>query len=293
MSNNEEKEGVIEMKVISAIFLGVPMILAIQCAGQETRFISHRGESLDAPENTMAAFRLSRERGVFGFECDVYLTADNEIICLHDQTLERTAGVSGKPSDFTLAEIKKLDAGSWKGQQFAGERIPTLAETLALAQDGKEIYVEIKCGTPIIPRLIEVIAAEPKATPERVVFICFNSKVVAALRQQLPAYRVYWLSGVKQKDDGSLSPSAQDVLAVLKKTGAHGIDIQGHGAAAQKLIDKEYVKTIKNAGFSFHVWTINSAERAAELAELGAETITTDCGAKLMQDVQELARKAQ
>ncbi|MDD4102452.1 MAG: glycerophosphodiester phosphodiesterase family protein [Kiritimatiellae bacterium] len=269
---------------LAAIFVFMSFSLQANVSGM--RFISHRGESRDAPENTMAAFRLSRERGVFGFECDVYLTADNEIICLHDQTLERTAGVSGKPSDFTLAEIKKLDAGSWKGQQFAGERIPALAETLALAQDGKEIYVEIKCGTPIIPRLIEVMAAEPKATPERVVFICFNREVVAALRQQLPAYRVYWLSGVKQKEDGSLSPSAQDVLAVLKKTGAHGIDIQGHGAAAQKLIDKDFVKTIKDAGFSFHVWTINDAARAAELAALGAETVTTDCGAELNQVLQ-------
>ncbi|MDD2600274.1 MAG: glycerophosphodiester phosphodiesterase family protein, partial [Kiritimatiellae bacterium] len=89
------------------------------------KFISHRGESLEAPENTMASFRLAVEHQTAGFELDVDLTSDNEIICLHDKTLERTTNGSGKPGDFTLDELKKLDAGSWKAPQFAGERIPT------------------------------------------------------------------------------------------------------------------------------------------------------------------------
>jgi glycerophosphoryl diester phosphodiesterase len=236
------------------------------------RFISHRGESMDAPENTMAAFRLSRERGVFGFECDIYMTADNEIICLHDLTLDRTTDGSGKPDALTLAELKKLDAGSWKNARFAGERIPTLAEALALACEGREIYIDIKRGIDI-PRLVEVVKAEPKATAERIVFLG-GGESVQQLRKLLPDYRALWVVGVKQKEDGTLTPSAQEAVAALKQMGAHGIDLQGHGAAAQRLIDKAYVRTIKDAGFSFHVWTINSAARAAELAGLGAETVT-------------------
>ena len=116
------------------------------------RFISHRGESMDAPENTMAAFRLSQERGVFGFECDIYTTSDNEIICLHDVTLDRTTDGSGKPGDFTLAELRKLDAGLWKNEKFKGERIPTLTEALTLAREGSEIYIDIKRAD--IPRLV-------------------------------------------------------------------------------------------------------------------------------------------
>ncbi|MDD4442551.1 MAG: glycerophosphodiester phosphodiesterase family protein [Kiritimatiellae bacterium] len=243
------------------------------------RFISHRGESMDAPENTMAAFRLSRERGVFGFECDIYMTADNEIICLHDLTLDRTTDGSGKPDALTLAELKKLDAGSWKNARFAGERIPTLAEALALACEGREIYIDIKRGIDI-PRLVEVVKAEPKATAERIVFLG-GGESVQQLRKLLPDYRALWVVGVKLKEDGTLTPSAQEAVAALKQMGAHGIDLQGHGAAAQRLIDKAYVRTIKDAGFSFHVWTINSAARAAELAELGAETVTTDCGGRL------------
>lgn len=233
---------------------------------------------MDAPENTMAAFRLSRERGVFGFECDVYLTADNQIICLHDQTLDRTTDGSGKPGAYTLAELRKLDAGSWKNPRFAGERMPTLAEALTLAQEGKEIYIDTKGIN--IPRLVEVVKAEPKATAERIVFLA-GGKSVKQLRELLPGYRVYWVVGVKQKEDGTLTPSAQGAVAALKEMGAYGIDVQGQGAIAQKLIDKAYVKTIKDAGFSFHVWTINSAARATELVEFGAETVTTDCGGRL------------
>jgi len=242
------------------------------------RFISHRGESMDAPENTMAAFRLSQERGVFGFECDIYTTSDNEIICLHDVTLDRTTDGSGKPGDFTLAELRKLDAGLWKNEKFKGERIPTLAEALTLAREGSEIYIDIKRAD--IPRLVEIVKAEPKATAERIVFLGGGGNI-PQLRELLPDYRTYWVVGVREKEDGTLTPSAQEAVAALKKMGAHGIDLQGHGAAAQKLITKAYVQTIKDAGFSFHVWTINSAVRAAELAELGAETITTDCGGRL------------
>jgi glycerophosphoryl diester phosphodiesterase len=261
------------------ILLAMTVMAGWTCAAQPPmRFISHRGESMDAPENTMAAFRLSQERGVFGFECDIYTTSDNEIICLHDVTLDRTTDGSGKPGDFTLAELRKLDAGLWKNEKFKGERIPTLAEALTLAREGSEIYIDIKRAD--IPRLVEIVKAEPKATADRIVFLGGGGNI-PQLRELLPDYRTYWVVGVREKEDGTLTPSAQEAVAALKKMGAHGIDLQGHGAAAQKLITKAYVQTIKDAGFSFHVWTINSAVRAAELAELGAETITTDCGGRL------------
>lgn len=271
------------MKISVTAAVALSLSITAACAGQPIKFISHRGESLEAPENTMASFRLAVEHQTAGFELDVDLTSDNEIICLHDKTLERTTNGSGKPGDFTLDELKKLDAGSWKAPQFAGERIPTLSEALSLARDNFEIYVEIKSGTEIMPRLLEVMAAAPEATPARVVFISFKTDVVEAVREQLPEYRVYWVVGAKEQKDGSITPSAASAIATMQRIKASGIDLQGHGAEAQKLIDKEYVKAIKDAGFGFHVWTVNHAARAAELAAMGAETITTDCGAALAQ----------
>ena len=240
------------------------------------RFISHRGESMRAPENTMAAFREAVESGADGFECDVYLTRDNQIVCLHDGTAKRTGGLDVKPSQATLAELQALDAGSWKGPQFKGERMPTLDEALSLARDGFEIYVEIKCGTEILPRLAEVIAAEPKATPERVLFICFNADVIAAVRRQFPAYRAYWLTGTGPRKDGKPGPTIEQILAKAKACQASGVDMQDSVA-----ITPDFIRTVKEAGFSAHIWTVNREPRSRALADMGVETITSDCGVAL------------
>ncbi|MDR2850236.1 MAG: hypothetical protein LBW77_06840 [Verrucomicrobiota bacterium] len=246
-------------------------------AEPRTRFISHRGDSMNAPENTVAAFRAAAEKGADGFECDIYLTKDNEIICLHDSTAKRTAGLDAKPRDVTLAELRAQDAGGWKGPQFTGERIPTLAETLALAHDGFEIYVELKSGDmEILPRLGDALAAEPKATPERVVFICFDAKIIAALRQRFPAYRAYWLAGTGPKKDGTPGPNAESIIAAAKACDASGVDVQDSAD-----ITPAFVNTVKAAGLGFHIWTVNRAPRARELAAMGVETITSDCGSAL------------
>jgi glycerophosphoryl diester phosphodiesterase len=252
------------------------LALGAAAAAPRARFISHRGESMNAPENTLAAFRAAIERGADGFELDVYLTKDDGLICLHDGTAKRTTGLDVRPRDATLAELRALDAGVWKGPQFKGERLPTLAEALALAHDGFEIYVEIKCGREIMPRLVEAMAAEPKATPERVVFICFDAQVIAALRRQFPAYRAYWLTTTGPKKDGTPGPTAEAVVAAAKACQASGVD-------AQNSVDitPAFVKAVKAAGLSLHIWTVNNASRARELAAMGVETVTSDCGAAL------------
>lgn len=264
------------MQNLSIITCALSVFASVACAASRTRFISHRGESMIAPENTLAAFRAALDKGADGFECDIYLTADNEIICLHDATAKRTAGLDVKPCAATLAELRALDAGAWKGAQFKGERIPTLTETLALACDGHEIYVEIKCGTEILPRLAEVMAAEPKATPERVVFIAFSTNVIAAVRQRFPDYRAYWLTGTGPKKDGSPGLTVEAIVATAKACNASGVDAQDSAD-----ITAAFVKAVKSAGLSFHIWTVDHAPRARELAAMGVETITSNCGAAL------------
>jgi len=270
---------------MNTLFFRRSALLALLLAGgsltllgdvSSARFIAHRGESLDAPENTLAAFQLAVDRQTAGFECDIYLTADNEIVCIHDATTTRTTGTNLTVAASTLAQLRALDAGSWKGAKFAGERIPTLAETLSLARDGFEIYVEIKCGVEILPRLSEVLAAEPDATPERVVFLAFSTNVIKTLRQQLPDYRAYWLTNTKLNTNGSVTPTAAAAVAAAKGCGAAGIDAQATAA-----ISPAYVSAVQAAGLSFHVWTVNVATQAAALAEMGVETISSDGAAAL------------
>jgi glycerophosphoryl diester phosphodiesterase len=111
---------------------------------KEFEVIAHKGASGYAPENTMASFKLALEMGVDMIELDVRHTKDEEIIVFHDQTLDRTTNGSGDVHDYTLEEIKQLDAGSWYDSKFSGEKIPTLKEVLDLVDGTCKVLIEIK-----------------------------------------------------------------------------------------------------------------------------------------------------
>jgi len=109
------------------------------------RVIGHRGAAAVAPENTLASLRRAKELGAAWVEFDVKLTRDGAAVLIHDERLERTTDGRGEVARITLAELQKLDAGAWFNPSFAGERVPTLAEALALCGElGLGINVEIK-----------------------------------------------------------------------------------------------------------------------------------------------------
>src|SRR3990170_7761080 len=104
---------------------------------------AHRGASAYAPENTLAAFRLALDQGADGIELDAKLSADGEIVVIHDQTVDRTTPRKGRVDQLTLSELRKLDAGSWKGDVFSGEKIPALAEVFSAVGGKLKINVEL------------------------------------------------------------------------------------------------------------------------------------------------------
>jgi len=107
--------------------------------------IAHRGASAYAPENTLAAFALAAEMKADWFELDCTLSEDGEVIVIHDNSVDRTTNGEGRVSRLSLAQLKQLDAGTWKAAEFAGERLPTLGESLDLAKELQiGVYVEIK-----------------------------------------------------------------------------------------------------------------------------------------------------
>ena len=105
---------------------------------------AHRGWSEKYPENTMLAFREAIKLGVDQVETDIRLTKDQELVLIHDGKVDRTTNGTGKVCDMTLAELKSLDAGSWKGEEFTGCRIPTLVEFLEMLQEFPEMTVDIE-----------------------------------------------------------------------------------------------------------------------------------------------------
>lgn len=120
--------------------------------------VCHRGANHFAPENTLACARLSLEQGCPYLELDVRESADGELVVIHDPTLERTTNGHGAVAELTLAELRQLDAGAWFSPVFAGERIPTLAEMIALCQQyGAQLYIENKSADP--DRIIALLEA--------------------------------------------------------------------------------------------------------------------------------------
>src|SRR5690554_7959632 len=109
--------------------------------------LAHRGYSGKAPENTMAAFELAVKSGADGLELDVHITKDGEVVVIHDDTVDRTTDGTGRVEDYTYEELLKFDAGSWFGEEFKGERLPTLADVCEIVKGTDLIFnVELKAG---------------------------------------------------------------------------------------------------------------------------------------------------
>jgi len=243
--------------------------------------VAHRGASHDAPENTLPAFQLAWEQGADCIEGDFYLSSDNRIVCIHDKTTKRTSGVDVNVSKTTLADLQQLDVGLWKDPQWRGTRIPTLEQVLATVPNGKMILIEIKCGPEIVPVLKNVLAASD-LKPTQTAVISFKEKVITATKQQIPAIKAHWLTGYKKNKLGQLRPTKQSVLQTLKNIGADGLDTQ----ANVKVVDKGFVRNLREAGLEFHVWTVDEPDVATRFTKLGVDSITTNRPAFIRQQLE-------
>lgn len=253
--------------------------------------ISHRGESKDAPENTLPAFKLAVDRG-FGFECDIYLSSDKRIFTFHDGTLKRTTGGVNTNAcrDVTWDEISKLDVGGWgkwKGSKYSPTRPALLEEVLDLAVDGRKIYVEVKTGPEIVPYVKDVFKKHAKVSPENALFISFNAKTCAELKKLMPEYKVYWLVGsVRRVGKKRIPVTVEYVLKMLKNTGADGVDM----GFDPNVVTAEFIKAVKDAGYEFHVWTIDDLAVSRMAFERGAQTVTTNNAKELLEGYRASAK---
>lgn len=269
---------------LSGAWLAGILMAATPAAAQ--LIVAHRGASYDAPENTLAAFRLAWEQDADAIEGDFYLTKDGEIVCIHDEKTKRTTGVELSVPASTLAELRRLDVGRWKDPKWQGERIPTLAEVLATIPAGKRIYIEIKCGPEIVPHLPPVLE-QSGLKPEQTIVISFDDQVIDAVRTQIPDIKAHWLTGFKQdKQTKAYEPSVDAVFQTLHATKATGLDVQ----ANRDVVDSFFVKRLRDKQLEFHVWTVNEPDDARYFQSLGVDSITTDRPGLLRQQL-ELNRK--
>jgi len=233
--------------------------------------IAHRGASYVAPENTLAAIRRAWAEQSDAVEIDIHLTADGQIVVMHDATLQRTTGHPGVIADMTLADIHALDAGSWKGPEFAGEKVPTLADALAAIPAGKGIVIEIKGkDSAVVPALHRAIAAGP-ISPDRITLISFGFDILRLARAALPDCAALGLAGASHEGKPRDLADLDAFIAQARDAGFTGLNLSHHWP-----IDADFVRRIRDAGLRLYVWTVNDAARARELAELGVDGITTD-----------------
>ena len=232
--------------------------------------IAHRGASRDAPENTVASFMLGWQQQADAGELDIYLTKDRQIVVIHDADTKRTTDTSGAVATRTLAELRTLDAGSWKGPQWKGEKLPTLGEALQTVPQGKRMFIEIKCGPAVLPVLEGVLQACGKK-PEQLVLIGFNYATMAKAKQTFPDMAVYWLvSYEKDKRTGEL-PDLDALVRKAKTARFDGLDLDYKFS-----IDSAFVAKLKESGLPLYVWTVDDAAVAARLVAAGVQGITTN-----------------
>ncbi|WZO98565.1 glycerophosphodiester phosphodiesterase [Isosphaeraceae bacterium EP7] len=238
-------------------------------APKSVEWVAHRGESADAPENTMAAFQLAWERKVPAIELDVHLARDGSLVVIHDADAKRTTGVSRLIKESTRDELTSLDAGTWKAPRFSAERLPLLGEALTTIPDGSRCFIEVKVGPEAIPALVDAVRASGKK-PEQLVIIAFNPETVAEAKRKLPELKAYFLASPKRNDAGEWTPGVASLIAKARELGADGLDL---GAAA---VDAEWVKQIKGAGLGLYVWTVDSPDEARRLIDAGVDGITSN-----------------
>jgi glycerophosphoryl diester phosphodiesterase len=244
--------------------------------------IAHRGASHDAPENTLSAFRLAMEQGADGFEADFYLTSDGRIITFHDKDTERITGEKLVVADTPFEKLRALDVGSWKGEQWKGEQMPTMEEVFALVPEGKKIFIELKSGAEIVEPMAKVIERSNLA-PDQITIISFHEQAVAASKKRLPHLKAYWLCGFKKKKGAKPPPTVDEVIATLRRTGADALDAE----AVPKRVNEAFVKRLRAAGYDeLHVWTVDDPKIAHYYRKLGVSSITTNRPAFLREQLK-------
>lgn len=170
----------------------------------------HRGHSIGAPENTLAALAAVTANGGTSAEIDCMLSRDGEIVLMHDDFLDRTTSGHGLVSAANLADIKKLDAGAWFAPRFAGERVPTLREAIEHAdRTGLSLVIEVKEFRNIgglVGRLAEMVRETDVA--DRAVFISFDHAFLKGLKERLPGIRTEGITHARHADLAAVARAA-------------------------------------------------------------------------------------
>ncbi|HZG71126.1 MAG TPA: glycerophosphodiester phosphodiesterase family protein [Chondromyces sp.] len=229
--------------------------------------VAHRGATGYAPENTIAAFDLAVDMKADYIEIDVQRSKDGELVLIHDTTVDRTTDGTGKVGDLTFEQLRSLDAGSWKGEQFAGEPIPTFEEILDRYHGKIGILIELK-APELYPGIEEQVAEAlkernlDKPQNEKIIIQSFNFESMEKMNQLLPQVPIGVLT----------SKRADTTLEALQEFSTYADWFN----PSYGIVTEELVNQVHSLGMQIGSWTVRSQEAADFLFEMGVDAIISD-----------------
>lgn len=231
---------------------------------------AHRGESYIAPENTLTALQLAWDWGAVSVELDVHMSRDGRIMVSHDGTTGRAAGVDMVIKDTDSSELRKLDVGRWKGEQYAGEKMPFLAEALEQIPAGEaRLLLEIKCGVEALPAIRDILDASGKRS--QVISISFGLDVVTESKKLMPDLETLLIrSYSRDPQTGEKLPYSKDLIQTALDANLDGLNLQYH------TMTQEYADAVREAGLILWTWTSNDPEITKAQIPFGAARFGTD-----------------
>ncbi len=234
-----------------------------------TQIIAHRGNSGPMPENTLVAIESAIVLGVDMVEIDVRLTADGVPVLMHHHRVDITTSGKGLVHELTWDELRVLDAGSWRGSEFAGERVSSLQDALDLAVGRVPLNLDIKVAEAVEPTA--VAAANAGASGSVVITGCTQSSVESV---SMPTNGLSTLLNVDEllldADPAHASMIAMESVAGAHELGAIAINVP------HELVDADLVDRARTAGVGVWAYTVDDETRFSELMDLGVDSITTN-----------------
>ncbi|MEZ8651626.1 glycerophosphoryl diester phosphodiesterase [Vibrio splendidus] len=221
--------------------------------------VGHRGVAGTHPENTKASIEQAAKLGLKWIEVDIQPTQDDQLVVCHDHTLERCSDGKGRVDEHTLAELRQLDFGSWKSEQFAGEKILTLEELLTLVEQhdlsvNLEIKVDSRHQAPYVVDLLHDELIRSNLDTDKVLLSSFSHKVVAEMAHHLPRYRVGVITEQLTQDD----------LMLINEVKAFSCHMN------YEHVDQSDLDTLNEANIQAWCYTVNDPSRFKFLSKVDA-----------------------
>lgn len=230
--------------------------------------IAHRGASGHAPENTFAAFRKAVAMGAVFIETDLQLSRDARFVAIHDPTVNRTTNGQGSVNEMTLADLRRLDAGSWFGSEFAGERIPTIEEIMEFSRKHDVVfYLEMKPSGAWGGEHALISAVRDAGEIARTVVISFDPVILASVRKIEPTL----MTGLLY--EGQIPDPIERALEI----GARQLAIRGD------LVTPRLLREARQRDLQVVCWTVNHPAHMRLLVEAGVDGLISDYPDRLLE----------